>query len=98
MCRMVQVHPGWGPIFSTRGRMRIRSKNPADRHERLKAELRIRGTSLAQIGRDLGVSGTSISLVGLGKHRSKRIERAIADALGTTPEKLYPERYREGGA
>ncbi len=68
-----------------------------ENHERLKAELRIRGTSLAQIGRDLGISGTSMSLGGLGKHRSKRIERAIAEALGTTPEELYPERYREDG-
>lgn len=69
-------------------------KSAFEQHERLKAELRIRGTSLAQIGRELGISGTSMSPVGLGKHRSKRIERAIADALGTTPEELYPERYR----
>ena len=66
-------------------------------HERLKAELRIRGTSLAQIARDLGVSETSMSLVGRGKHRSRRIERAIAEALGTSPEELYPERYKQTG-
>ncbi|WP_136685472.1 helix-turn-helix domain-containing protein [Falsirhodobacter xinxiangensis] len=71
-------------------------KSAFEQHERLKAELRIRGTSLAQIGRELGISGSSMSLVGLGKHRSRRIERAIADALGTTPEELYPERYRGG--
>ena len=71
-------------------------KSAFEQHERLKAELRIRGTSLAQIGRALGVSATSVSLVGLGKHRSKRIERAIAEALGTTAEELYPARYREG--
>ena len=64
-------------------------------HQRLKAELRIRGTSLAQIARDLGVSGTSMSLVGLGKHRSRRIERAIAQALDTDPEQLWPDRYPE---
>ncbi len=81
-----------------RAQMSTDPRQAFENHERLKAELRIRGTSLAQIGRDLGISGTSMSLVGLGKHRSKRIERAIADALGTTPEKLYPERYREGGA
>ncbi len=40
--------------------MRIRSKTPAERHERLKAELRIRGTSLAQIGRDLEVLGLEV--------------------------------------
>jgi lambda repressor-like predicted transcriptional regulator len=72
-------------------------KSAFEQHQRLKAELRIRQTSLAEIGRELGVSGTSMSLVGLGKHRSRRIERAIADALGTTPETLYPDRYKEVG-
>jgi Ner family transcriptional regulator len=64
-------------------------------HERLKAELRIRGTSLARIARELGVSGTSMSLVGLGKHRSARIEAAIAKALDTTPALLWPDRYKK---
>ena len=73
-------------------------KTAFEQHERLKAELRIRGTSLAKISRDLGISGTSMSLVGLGKHRSKRVERAIAEALGTTPEQLYPDRYPEEDA
>lgn len=72
-------------------------KSAFERHERLKAELRIRGTSLAKIGRNLGISGTSMSLVGLGKHRSRRIEQAIVDALGTTPDQIYPERYKEDG-
>ena len=40
-------------------------KTAFQKHERLKAELRIRGTSLAKISRDLGISGTSMSLVGL---------------------------------
>ena len=57
-------------------------------HERLKAELRIRGTSLAQIARDLGVTNTTVSLVALGKQRSRRVERALA----TTPAGLFPER------
>ena len=62
-------------------------------HERLKAELRIRGTSLAQIARDLGVTNTTVSLVALGKQRSQRVERALADAMTTTPADLFPERY-----
>ena len=65
-------------------------------HEKNKAELRIRGTSLAKLARELGVSGTSMSLVSMGKHRSKRIEIAIANALGQSPEKLWPERYSKG--
>ncbi|WP_298976250.1 helix-turn-helix domain-containing protein [uncultured Roseobacter sp.] len=66
-------------------------------HERLKAELKVRGTSLAQLARDLGVSGTSMSLVSLGKHRSRRIEKAIADVMQMTPEELWPDRHRAGG-
>jgi lambda repressor-like predicted transcriptional regulator len=34
-----------------------------------------------------------MSLVGLGKHRSRRIESAIAQALETSPEQLWPDRY-----
>ena len=62
-------------------------------HERLRAELRIRGTSLAQIARDLGVTKTTVSLVALGKQRSRRVERALADAMTTTPAELFPDRY-----
>lgn len=74
--------------------MRQPSKLSLDAHERLKAELRIRGSSLAQISRDLGVSDSALSLVGKGYHRSRRIEKALADAVGSTPEALFPDRYR----
>lgn len=73
--------------------MRTPTKQDLDRHERLKAELRIRGTSLAQISRELGVSDTLLTLVGKGSHRSRRIERALAEAVGSTPEALFPGRY-----
>lgn len=73
--------------------MRQPTKGDLDAHERLKAELRIRGTSLAQISRELGVSDTLLTLVGKGFHRSRRIEKALADAVGSTPEVLFPTRY-----
>lgn len=63
------------------------------KHERIKAELRIRGTSLAKLGRDLSVTGAAMSMVCIGHNRSVRIEAAIACALETTPECLWPERY-----
>ena len=49
-------------------------------HERRKAELKIRGTSLAKLSRELGVSGTSMTLVSLRKRRSHKIEQALAEA------------------
>ncbi len=76
--------------------MRTPSKQNLDAHERLKAELRIRGTSLARVARDLGVSDAALTLVGKGCNRSRRIEKALAGAVGTTPEALFPDRYQGG--
>ena len=66
--------------------MRTPTKADLDAHERLKAELRIRGTSLAQISRDLGVSDSALTLVGKRMCRSQRIEKALALAVGASPE------------
>lgn len=65
------------------------------KHEWLKTELRIRGTSLSGIGRALGVSSAAMSMVSIGKNRSVQIETAIAQALETPPEQLWPERYKD---
>lgn len=62
-------------------------------HVWLKRELRQRGSSMAQFSRDIGVTQGSVSLVSRGLHRSKRIEAALAVAVGTTPESLFPDRY-----
>ena len=69
------------------------------RHERLKFQLRLKGRSLASIARQLGVSVSTVSLVSKGKNRSVRIERALAEALASTPEQLFPDRYpqQQGG-
>lgn len=64
------------------------------RHERLKARLRLAGTSLAQVARDLDVRPTTVTSVSLGTSRSKRIEQHIAKVLSTSPERLWPERYQ----
>ncbi len=71
--------------------MRTPSQKELHFHERLKAELRINGTSLAQIARDLGVNDSALTLVGKRICRSKRIEKALAEAIGTTPEALFPD-------
>lgn len=69
--------------------MRQPSRQDLAAHDRLKAELRIRGNSLAQIARDLAVSYASVTPVGKGFQRSSRIERALAEAVGMTPEALF---------
>lgn len=55
--------------------------------------LRLAGTSLAQVGRQLGVRPSTVASVSRGTSRSRRIEESIARALGTEPEKLWPDRY-----
>ncbi len=76
--------------------MRTPTKANLDAHERLKAELRIQGTSLAQISRELGVSDFALTLVGKRMCRSQRIEEALALAVGASPEDLFPDFRREG--
>jgi len=63
------------------------------RHERIKMQLRLAGTSLAQIARELGVQASTVASVSRGKSRSRRIEDRIAAALSVTPSRLWPDRY-----
>ncbi|GGG68679.1 MAG: hypothetical protein CMF72_12355 [Mameliella sp.] len=65
--------------------------NPA--HERLKMELRLRGRSIASVARELEVLRSTVTLVSQGLRRSSKIEKALADAVGTTPAELFPDRY-----
>ncbi|UWR27367.1 helix-turn-helix domain-containing protein [Sulfitobacter sp. S223] len=63
-----------------------------NKREFVKAQLRSSGTSLSQIGRDLGLKPSTISSV-LSGARSQKVERAIADALKNEPQLIWPERY-----
>lgn len=64
-----------------------------EQHEYIKMRLRLVGSSLAIIARELGIQPTTVTAASLGKRRSRRIETAIADRLGVTPRALWPERY-----
>lgn len=65
-------------------------------HERIKQQLRKRGTSLAEVARELTVAKTTVTSVSQGYRRSRRIETAIAAKLGRTPQQLWPARYPAG--
>lgn len=70
--------------------------DPAPRWEWIKYQLRIRGSSAADLARQLGISDRAIRAT---KERSyPRVERAIAAALGTLPAKLWPERWNSDGS
>ncbi|NJM00315.1 MAG: transcriptional regulator [Synechococcaceae cyanobacterium SM2_3_2] len=60
--------------------------------EEIKAQLRLIGSSLASVARELGVKKQTVNTVVVGKGRSKRIEMAIAQKLGLTVEEVWPER------
>ena len=62
-------------------------------HERIKFWLKLKGSSLAQIARELQVAPTTVTTVSQGMRRSRRIEAAIADRLGMAPSRLWPDRY-----
>lgn len=68
------------------------------RHANIKAALRLKHLTLSDVARSLDVSPGTVSIVCRGFRRSRRIESAIATALGFTPEELWPERYRRPNA
>lgn len=55
--------------------------------------LRLAGTSLSEVARELGVAPTTVTSVSQGYRRSRRIEAAIAAKLGQLPEVLWLDRY-----
>lgn len=66
-------------------------------HELIKYQLRSKGKSCAQIARALNITDGGVSLVLKGA-RSRRVEKAIADALGEPVEFVFPERYPKSAA
>ena len=64
-------------------------KRPA-RKERLRAALALKGLSMADFGRKLGVSGMHVAGVAAGDRQSDRISRAIDDYI----TKHFPEVER----
>lgn len=68
-----------------------------EQHELVKMRLRLSGSSLAEIARELSVTPTTVTIVSQGQRRSRRIEQAIATKLGTTAALLWPDRYDDKG-
>lgn len=63
-----------------------------EQHERIKMQLRLVGSSLSAVARELGVRATTVSSVSQGYRRSRRIEAAIAEKLGLVADKLWTDR------
>lgn len=69
--------------------------DPTQRWEWIKYQLRAKGTSLAKLARELGVSDTAVK--NAKRVPYPRMERAIAKALGLKPIDLWPERWNANG-
>lgn len=61
--------------------------HPAD----IIAGLRKRGTSLSAVSREAGLASSTLANA-LSRHWPKG-ERLIAEALGVTPQQIWPSRY-----
>jgi Ner family transcriptional regulator len=70
-------------------------RDPAQRWEWIKYQLRIRNSSADDLARQLNVTDRAIRAVKTTPY--PRIERAIAAALDTQPMLLWPERWNSDG-
>lgn len=70
-------------------------EDPTKRWEWIKYQLRIGGTSAAQLARQLGVHDRALRRTKNAPY--PRVERAIATALGLTPVILWPDRWNIDG-
>lgn len=69
--------------------------HPAARWEWIKYQIRMRGLTLAELARRLGVElGT---LVAVKRTPYPRMERAIANVLDLQPAMIWPERWNHDG-
>lgn len=62
------------------------------RHSQIKSALGLKGLTLSDIARGLDVTPSTVSIVSRGFRRSRRVESAIAEALGLTCSELWPDR------
>jgi transcriptional regulator with XRE-family HTH domain len=66
-----------------------------NRREYIKYQLRLKNSSLAEIGRELGITPASVSQVCSGERSSKRVLKAIADKLEIPIEVLIGKFKKE---
>lgn len=65
--------------------------DPVQRNEWIKFQLRMRGSSLSQLARELGVTRQAVRNALASSY--PRMERVIAAEIGLDPETIWPERY-----
>jgi Ner family transcriptional regulator len=66
--------------------------DPVQRNEWIKFQLRMRGTSMSDLARRLGVTRQAVRNALTAPY--PKMERIIARELDLEPEAIWPERYR----
>ncbi|WP_162899916.1 helix-turn-helix domain-containing protein [Halomonas sp. JS92-SW72] len=70
-------------------------RNPHQRWEWIKYQLRSKGSSLSRLAGELEVSGSAVQLAKYVPY--PRMERAIAKKLALAPTQIWPERWNADG-
>lgn len=70
--------------------------DPAERRAWIKYQLDLRGTNMAQVGQECGLSRQAVYRVFSINY--PKMQKIIADALDLEPQQLWPERYERDGA
>lgn len=66
-------------------------RDPVQRNEWIKYQLRMRGSSLSKLARRLGVTRQAVRNALSTPY--PKMERAIANEIGVHPRTIWPERY-----
>ncbi len=56
------------------------------------------GVSMAEIGRQLGVTKNHVAMVVAGKRRSPRVEAKVAESIGKPTGRVFPPAEVHAGA
>ena len=66
-------------------------------HDSIKRRLRARNITFSSIAAEAGCSVSTVTMVSQGYRRNVRVEDLISEALGLSPQALWPHRYPEHG-
>lgn len=62
-------------------------------NRKVKSLMVLKGIKNVDIARKLGLSPVTVSIVLTGRRKSRRIQKAIAEALGVNYEKLWHKKH-----
>ena len=72
------------------------SSADGNHREAIKYALRVRGMTLADVGKAMNVSGSTVSIVIKGERRSRRVAEYVATVLNASVDDVFPGLYTNG--